>query len=129
MTDHESIKLILRSSVDDDPFVGSHGQYAQDLKLFLAIAEENGGRVVPPKLAMDSAIVQHVLAFEPLIRDSLKYVVGPAIVAWIAKKPCRKIEVGVDGIHIKATTVEEAQQLIDKLLTATSASADDKEVK
>ena len=38
MADPDHLRIVLRSSVNDDPFAGLDSQYARDLKAFLDIA-------------------------------------------------------------------------------------------
>jgi hypothetical protein len=110
----EKLRIVLRSSVDDDPFAGQSGQYARDTKTFLSVAELQGGQIVRPRLAMDSTEVQTMLEFGPLAHDALK-ILGPALIAWLHGRAGRRIEVSGFGIRIKANSVEEAERLIEKL--------------
>lgn len=83
MADTEKLQLVLRSSVNDDPFAGQNSQYVRDFKQFMAVVESQGGRIVPPRLTMDSAEIQAVLEFvQPLTHDALK-ILGAALVAWV----------------------------------------------
>lgn len=63
MAEAEKLQIVLRSSVNDDPFAGQDSQYARDLKEFLAVAESQGGTIVRPRLTMDSVQIQTVMEF------------------------------------------------------------------
>jgi hypothetical protein len=123
MANPDSIQLVLRSSVDDDPYASSNSQYTRDFQQFQEVAEAQGGKIVPPELAMDSATVQTVMAFAPLAHDAIKYL-GLGLVAWLHGRAGRKVEVSGYGIKVKATNAAEAEQLIDKLIAAKAASLD-----
>src|SRR5476649_3092234 len=90
LADTEKLQLILRSSVNDDPFAGQNSQYMRDLKQFMAVVESHGGRIVPPRLAMDSSEIQTVLEFvQPLTHEALK-ILGAALVAWVHGRAGRR---------------------------------------
>lgn len=115
LADTEKLQLVLRSSVNDDPFAGQNSQYVRDFKQFMAVVESHGGRIVPPRLAMDSAEIQTVLEFvQPLTHDALK-ILGAALVAWVHGRAGRRTEASGFGIKVKANSAEEAERLIDKL--------------
>lgn len=115
MAETERLQLVLRSSVNDDPFAGQGSQYAHDMKRFMEIAESHGGAIVRPRLTMDSAEIQTVLEFvQPLTHDALK-ILGAALVAWVHGRAGRRTEANGFGIKVKANSAEEAARLIDKL--------------
>ncbi|MFM0382739.1 hypothetical protein [Paraburkholderia dipogonis] len=115
MTGTEQLQIVLRSSVNDDPFAGRDSQYARDLKEFMVVAESQGGSIVRPRLTMDSAEIQTVLEFvQPLTHDALK-ILGAALVAWVHGRAGRRTEASGFGIKVKANSAEEAERLIDKL--------------
>ena len=115
MADTEKLQIVLRSWVSDDPFAGQDSQYVRDFKQFMAVVETHGGRIVPPRLTMDSATIQTVLEFvHPLTRDALK-ILGAALVAWVHGQAGRQTEASGFGIKVKANSAEEVERIIDKL--------------
>ena len=115
MNSTDKLVVTLRSSRHDDPFAEQDSQYARDMKQFLSAAESQGGKIVPPRLTMDSVEIQTVLEFvQPLAHDAIK-LLGAALVAWIHARAGRRTEIKGFGISIKANTAEEAGKLIDKL--------------
>lgn len=117
MTMNPTSKLVitLRSSKHDDPFAQQDSQYARDMKEFQSVAESLGGKLVPPRLAMDSVEIQTVLEFvQPLAHDAIE-VIGAALVAWVHARAGRRTEVSGFGVSIKANSAEEAGQLLEKL--------------
>ena len=115
MNSTDKLVITLRSSIHDDPFVKQDSQYARDMKAFLSAAESQGGKIVPPRIAMDSAEIQTVLEFvQPLAHDAIN-VLGAALVAWIHARARRRTEIKGLGVSIKANSAEEAVQLLEKL--------------
>jgi hypothetical protein len=115
LTHSDIIQIVIRSSVDDDPFGGPDSTYSKELNQFLRIAESQGGKAIQPRLTMDSAEIQTVLEFAaPLAHDALK-ILGAALIAWIHGRAGRRTEVSGFGIKIKTSSAEDAKRLIDQL--------------
>lgn len=115
MNPTNKLVVTLRSSINDDPFAKQDSQYARDMKEFLRTADSQGGKIVPPRLTMDSVEIQTVLEFvQPLAHDAIQ-VLGAALVAWVRARSGRRTEVKGFGVSIKANSAEEAGQLLEKL--------------
>lgn len=44
LADTDTLQIVLRSSVGDDPFAGLDSKYSKDFKQFLSVAESQGGK-------------------------------------------------------------------------------------
>ena len=92
MNSTDKLVITLRSSIHDDPFVKQDSQYARDMKAFLSAAESQGGKIVPPRIAMDSAEIQTVLElFHLLLIVFLIYLIKMVFLLYQLKLINKKI--------------------------------------
>ncbi len=114
MTKTDTFQLIVRSSIDDDPFAGPESRYSQELNQFLSVAQAQGGQLVRPRLSMDCAQVQAVVEFVVPLTEYALRILGPALVTWLHGRAGRRIEIHGFGIQIKAAPGAQAQRLIEQ---------------
>ncbi|WP_144157638.1 hypothetical protein [Paraburkholderia sp. BCC1885] len=110
----DRLRLVLRSSTNDDPFVGEGSQYARDIKTFLTAAEQQGGELVRPRLTMDSVQIQTVVEFAKVVGPIVGPVVAAAVTTWLQGRAGRKIRLKVGDVEIEASTPEDFERLLSE---------------
>jgi uncharacterized protein (DUF697 family) len=116
MAEAEKLQIVLRSSVNDDPFAGQDSQYARDLKEFVAVAESQGGTIVRPRLTMDSVQIQTVVEFAQVLGPIVGPAIAAAVTTWLQGRAGRKARIKVGDIEIEASSREEFDRLLTQAL-------------
>ncbi|MGF6724596.1 uncharacterized protein (DUF697 family) [Paraburkholderia sp. GAS41] len=116
MAEAEKLQIVLRSSVNDDPFAGQDSQYARDLKEFLAVAESQGGTIVRPRLTMDSVQIQTVVEFAQVLGPIVGPAIAAAVTTWLQGRAGRNARIKVGDIEIEASSREEFDRLLAQAL-------------
>jgi hypothetical protein len=119
----DHLRLVLWSSTNDDPFVGRGSQYAHDIKTFLTAAEEQGGRLVPPRLTMDSVQIQTVVEFAQVLAPIFGPAIAAAVTHWLQGRPGRKVRLKVGDVEIEASTSEDFERLLAEARAFQAAQA------
>lgn len=106
------LRVVVWSSTNDDPFVGKDSQYARDIKTFLTAVEQQGGKLVPPRLAMDSVQIQTVVEFAKIVGPIVGSAIAAAVTTWLQGRAGRKIRLKVGDVEIEASNPEDFERLL-----------------
>ncbi len=110
----DAVQIVMRSSVEDDPFGGPESQYSRELQQFLSILFAQGGQLVRPRLSMDNAHVQAVVEFGVPVSPGALEILAAALAAWIRGRAGRQIELSASRFKFKANSAAETRGLIEQ---------------
>ena len=110
----DAFQLVVRSSVDDNPFAGPESRYSQEFQQFLGILLAQGGQLVRPRLSMDSAHVQAVVEFGVPVSQGALEILGAALAAWLRNRIGRQIELCGPHFKIKGNSAADTRGLIEQ---------------